>query len=61
MVMAVSVLLTRNHYTVDVLGAYFISYSIYRLSLRLYAGYVRPLFLLQPALAPLTPSVPKKD
>ncbi len=59
--MAASVLLTHNHYTVDVLGAYFISYSIYRLSLRLYAGYVRPLFLLQPVLAPLAPSLPKGD
>ncbi|OGS02644.1 MAG: hypothetical protein A3G41_06885 [Elusimicrobia bacterium RIFCSPLOWO2_12_FULL_59_9] len=31
-VMAACVLLTRNHYTVDVLAAYFMAYSIYRLS-----------------------------
>lgn len=30
--MAVSVLLTRNHYTMDILGAYFITYSVYALS-----------------------------
>jgi hypothetical protein len=30
--MAVAVLLTRNHYTMDVLGAYFITYSVYALS-----------------------------
>jgi hypothetical protein len=30
--MAASVLLTRNHYTMDILGAYFITYSVYALS-----------------------------
>lgn len=44
-VMAVSVLLTRNHYTVDVLGAYLISYSIYCLSRRIYYSSIRPLYL----------------
>lgn len=29
-VMAVSVLITRNHYTMDVLGAYFITYGVYK-------------------------------
>jgi hypothetical protein len=31
-VMAASVLLTRNHYTMDVLGAYFVTHSVYGLS-----------------------------
>jgi hypothetical protein len=30
--MATSVLLTRNHYAMDILGAYFITYSVYALS-----------------------------
>lgn len=30
--MALSVLVTRNHYTMDILGAYFITYSVYALS-----------------------------
>ena len=46
-VMAATVLITRNHYTVDVMGAYFITYSIYELSRRLYYGYIRPLFLIR--------------
>lgn len=46
-VMAVSVLITRNHYTVDVMGAYLITYSIYCLCQRLYFDYIRPLFLLK--------------
>ena len=45
-VMAVSVLITRNHYTVDVISAYFISYSIYCLSRHLYFNYIRPMYLL---------------
>lgn len=32
LLMAASVLLTRNHYTMDILGAYFITYSVYALS-----------------------------
>lgn len=47
-VMAASVLLTRNHYTVDVLGAYFMTYAIFCLSRKLYFSYIRPLFLLTP-------------
>lgn len=43
-VMGACVLLSRNHYTVDVLAAYLVSYSIYRLSERLYYGWVQPLF-----------------
>lgn len=35
--MAAGVLVTRNHYTIDVLGAYFITYSIWRLAARLFA------------------------
>ncbi|MBI4345253.1 MAG: phosphatase PAP2 family protein [Elusimicrobia bacterium] len=44
-VMAISVLITRNHYTVDVLSAYLISYSIYCLSRKLYYSHIRPLYL----------------
>lgn len=40
-VMAASVLLTRNHYTIDVLGAYFMTYAIYRLSRRM-LGWLDP-------------------
>jgi hypothetical protein len=41
-VMAACVLLTRNHYTMDVLGAYFMTYAIYRLS-RYTLGWLDPL------------------
>ena len=34
--MGACVLLTRNHYTIDVLGAYFMTYAIYRLGLFLF-------------------------
>ena len=34
--MAVAVLLTRNHYAIDALGAFFTTYSIHALSLRLF-------------------------
>lgn len=47
--MGVCVLLSHNHYSVDVLGAYFVSYSIYTLSERLYYGYIRPLFQVLPS------------
>jgi hypothetical protein len=47
--MAVCVLLSRNHYTVDVLAAYLVTYSIYKLSERLYYGYIRPLFQILPS------------
>lgn len=42
--MAASVLLTHNHYTVDVLGAYFMSYAIFVLSRKLFYQYVLPLY-----------------
>jgi hypothetical protein len=47
LVMASAVLLTHNHYTIDVLYAYFMSYAIYVFSRRLYFWYVRPLFLVR--------------
>lgn len=47
--MAVCVLLSRNHYTVDVLAAYLVTYSIYKISDRLYYGYIRPLFQILPS------------
>lgn len=50
-VMGTCVLLSHNHYTVDVLGAYFVSYSIYILAEKLYYGWIRPLFLLKPSRA----------
>lgn len=42
--MAVCVLLSRNHYTVDVLAAYLVSYSVYELSDAGYRRFVKPLF-----------------
>lgn len=50
--MGVCVLLSRNHYTVDVLAAYLVSYSIYKLSESLYYGYIRPLFQISPSRIP---------
>ncbi|MBI5881699.1 MAG: phosphatase PAP2 family protein [Elusimicrobia bacterium] len=47
--MGVCVLLSRNHYTVDVLGAYLVSYSIFKLSEHLFYRYIRPLFLTRPS------------
>ena len=49
--MGASVLLTRNHKTVDVISAYLIGYAIYVVSERLYFHYLRPLFV-----APRQPS-----
>jgi hypothetical protein len=46
--MAVSVLLTHNHYSVDVISAYFMGYAIYDLSERVYYSYLKPLFRKQP-------------
>jgi hypothetical protein len=45
LVMGVCVLLSHNHYTVDVLAAYLVSYSIFKLSERLYGLLVEPLFV----------------
>lgn len=42
--MGVSVLLSRNHYTVDVLAAPLVGYAIYGLSETAYDRWVRPLF-----------------
>ena len=42
--MAAGVLLTHNHYSVDVLSAYLVGYSIYAGSERLYVRFVVPLF-----------------
>ena len=46
--MAIAVILTHNHYTVDVLSAYFMGYAIFALSRSLYFRRVRPLFLAAP-------------
>ena len=43
-VMAVCVLLSRNHYTVDVLAAYLVSYSVYSLTEKSYERWIEPLF-----------------
>lgn len=45
LVMAAAVLLTHNHYTVDVVAAFFMGYAIYALSLALFFRAIRPLFL----------------
>jgi hypothetical protein len=47
--MAAAVLLTHNHYTVDVLSAYLVGYGIYALSDAAYRRFVRPLYLAAPA------------
>jgi hypothetical protein len=44
LIMAVCVLLSRNHYTVDVIAAFLVSYSIYSLSEAAYERWVEPLF-----------------
>lgn len=40
-IMGVGVLVSRNHYWIDVLGAYFMTYSIWRLGRGLWAGLER--------------------
>ena len=42
--MAVSVLLSRNHYTVDVLAAFLVGYAIYGISQTTYERWLVPLF-----------------
>jgi len=49
--MGVCVLLSHEHYSVDVLGAYFVSYSIFVLAEKLYYGWIRPLFQVKPSRA----------
>ena len=49
LIMGLCVLLSHNHYSVDVLGAYFVSYSIYALAENLYYGLIRPLFQILPS------------
>lgn len=44
---------TENHYTVDVISAYFICYAIYSLSRKVYFSHLRPLFLNQRAFQEL--------
>ncbi|MBI5240352.1 MAG: hypothetical protein HY926_07750 [Elusimicrobia bacterium] len=56
--MGACVLLSHNHYTVDVLGAYFVSYSIYVLAEKLYFKRIRPLFLVAPRGRPGVQSGP---
>lgn len=53
LVMGVSCLLTRNHYSVDVLGAYFMGYAIFILSRDIYYRRIRPIFLKLPIPNPL--------
>ena len=47
--MGVCVLLSHNHYTVDVLAAYPMSYSIYIISDKCYQRYIHPLFQESPS------------
>lgn len=44
LVMAACVLLTHNHYTVDVLSAYLVGYGIYALSRRTFDYWVHPMY-----------------
>ncbi len=43
-VMAASVLLSRNHYTVDVIAAFFVGYSVYALAEAGFERFVEPIF-----------------
>ncbi len=43
-VMAIGVLLSRNHYTVDVIAAFFVGYSVYALAEAGFERFVEPLF-----------------
>ncbi|MBI3299764.1 MAG: hypothetical protein HYZ75_16480 [Elusimicrobia bacterium] len=52
-VMAAACLLTRNHYSVDILGAYFMGYAIFVLSRDVYFQRIRPIFLKHPIRDPL--------
>lgn len=51
LVMGLCVLLSHEHYSVDVLGAYFVSYSIFVLAEKLYYDFIRPLFQVKPSRA----------
>jgi hypothetical protein len=53
--MAVSVLLTKNHYAVDVLSAYLVGYAIYVASEHSYTRWLRPAFGAAPATRPTLP------
>jgi hypothetical protein len=44
LVMAIGVLLSRNHYTVDVIAAFFVAYSTYAASRSSFKALVEPLF-----------------
>ncbi|MBI5245700.1 MAG: hypothetical protein HY923_00855 [Elusimicrobia bacterium] len=44
LVMAIGVLLSRNHYTVDVIAAFFTSYSVYALARASFKRFVEPIF-----------------
>lgn len=43
-IMAVGVLLSRNHYTVDVIAAFFVGYSVYALARNAFKALIEPLF-----------------
>ena len=45
LVMTISVLLTHNYYTVDVLSAYLVGHRIYSISRRMFDAFVHPLYL----------------
>lgn len=53
--MAACVLLTKNHYSVDVLSAYLVGYAIFVLSDHLYRTRVHPLYLLGSARGSTAP------
>jgi membrane-associated phospholipid phosphatase len=49
LIMGACVLLTHNHYSVDVLSAYLVGYAIYALAGTLFTAFVRPLYLKPPS------------
>ncbi len=52
LVMATAVLLTKNHYSVDVIAAYFMGYAIYAFSRNLFYLHLRPVFAGKPRGGP---------
>lgn len=55
-VMGVCVLLTHNHYTVDVISAYLVGWAIFALSDRIFRGKVKPLYVRARPAARMEPS-----
>lgn len=55
LVMATAVLLTHNHYSVDVLAAFFMAFAIFELSKRLFVWSIQPLFVRERGMGTVGP------